>query len=890
MNPGDRLGPYEITAPIGAGGMGEVYRAHDARLNRDVAIKVLPPALANDADYLARFQREAQALAALNHLNIAQVYGLEQNAIVMELVDGDTLQTPQPLDDALAIARQIAEALEAAHDKGIIHRDLKPGNIKITPEGIVKVLDFGLAKTAEPTSSVNVENSPTLTLRATQAGIIIGTAAYMSPAQAAGKHVDRRSDIWSFGVVLWEMLAGKRLFDGETVSHTLADVLRAPIDLAALPSATPARIRELVGRCLDRNVKTRLQSIAEARIAIDNQIAHPEASAAPPTVRATRWPALAAAVFFAAAAVAGIGWYRAARPIEQPLTRFTADLGAGLVIRDSTGGPTSAVGPACVISPDGRRIAFLAAGEGRPVQLFTRRLNEPEPTLVAGAEGAESPFFSPDGQWIGFFSGGKLKKVRVDGGVPTPLADGMLPMGASWGDDGSIIASIGLGSTLVRIRERGGPPEPVTRILPDRENAHRWPQVLPGAKAVLFSAGRGGDFENGEIAAVRFSNGERKTVQRAATFGRYHASGHITFVSRNTLFAAPFDPERLEITGPIAPVLNDIRYARDSGGAQFDVSRTGAALYRTGVFASEERFVVLIDEQGNASKLLAVRGVLQYPTLSPDGSRLAIQITDGTSQQIWVHDLRRRTGARLTFSAGVHFRPRWTHDSRRVLYSNPHGLYWVRADGSGPTVQLVKTNLQRPMVAGITPDGKRLVYSPGARSETPCMFVSLSGDPEQPDVGQPERCFSGNEDAFQPELSPDGRWLAYVSNEGGRSEIFVRSFPDRGGRWQVSRDGGTRAAWSPDGRHLFFQSLTEELMVAGYSVSGSSINFEPPRQWTKVKLFSRSGFDRQYSIAPDGKHVAIIADDEGGRQADAHVVVLLNFFDEIRRRIAGGAQ
>jgi predicted Ser/Thr protein kinase len=481
---GTRLGSYEILAPIGAGGMGEVYRAKDAKLDREVAIKVLPAALAQDPERLARFEREAKVLAALNHPNIAQIYGLEQRALVMELVEGETLKGPLPIETALNYAKQIADALEAAHEKGVTHRDLKPANIMITPAGVVKVLDFGLATVTQPSAASEGDpaNSPTLTMRATQAGMIMGTAAYMSPEQASGKPVDRRADIWSFGVVLFELLTGRQLFgEGETISHTLADVLRGPIDFDKLPKGTPRSIRDLLRRCLDRDVKNRLQWIGEARVAIDNAGKEPEVPAAAvpePRRRMLAW-AIAASTMALIAAVALFGWWRATRPVAHPFMYLSVDLGQDAML----GGAGTARG-ALILSPDSTRLVYRSRGG-----LSTRLLDQPKATPLAGTEGADDPFFSPDGQWIGFFANGKLKKISVQGGAAVTLCDAPNEHGGNWGEDGKIVFVSNPRTGLSRVSEAGGTPQPLTQLDQQKgETTHRDPQILPGGQAVLFTA------------------------------------------------------------------------------------------------------------------------------------------------------------------------------------------------------------------------------------------------------------------------------------------------------------------------------------------------------------------------------------------------------------------
>ena len=472
LNAGDKLGSYEIVAPIGAGGMGEVYRAHDSKLNRDVAVKVLPASLAKDADFLARFQREAQVLASLNHPNIAAIYGLEGNAIVMELVEGETLKGPLPLAEAMAVARQIAEALEAAHEKGIIHRDLKPGNVMVTPAGVVKVLDFGLAKSVERSAVTTGPNSPTLTMRATEAGLILGTAGYMSPEQAAGKPVDRRADIWSFGVVVWELLTGKRLFHGETVSHTLADVIKGEIDFSQVPEGP---VRDLVRRCLDRNLKNRLRDIGEARIAIENY-----GTARSPVAGVRRWPWMVAVVSTVLAVVAG---GLALRKTGE------AGLAARFEVPPPVGGrfadPGNIGGSA--ISPDGRTLAFIATNAKGETLLHVRSLDSLEARALPGTENAVRPFWSPDSKSLGFVGGGKLKRVEVMGGSPVALCDVPAARGGTWNEDGVILFAVLRGAGLQRIAASGGTPVPVTKVNADAgELFHYFPQFLPGGKEFLF--------------------------------------------------------------------------------------------------------------------------------------------------------------------------------------------------------------------------------------------------------------------------------------------------------------------------------------------------------------------------------------------------------------------
>lgn len=897
LTPGELLGPYEIVSAIGAGGMGEVYRARDRKLNRDVAIKVLPAALANDADYLTRFQREAQTLASLNHPNIAAIYGLEANAIVMELVEGDTLRGPLPLAEALPLAKQIAEALEAAHDKGIIHRDLKPGNIKVTPEGVVKVLDFGLAKAVAERQTQSGADSPTLTLRATEAGLILGTAGYMSPEQAAGKPVDRRADIWSFGVVLYELLTGKRMFDGETVTHTLADVVRAPIDLALVEDQ---QARHLIGRCLDRNIKTRLQHIGEARIAIENYAPGQAQAAAP--AKAGWWPWVAGFATLACLA-AGVGWYTATRPAAlRPLMRLDLNIDPDTPLAGVDSG-IDLRGNLLALSPDGTRLALSLRGADGKVRLHTRLLQQGQAVPLAGTEDAYGPFFSPAGDWIGFFAGGKLKKIAVGGGATVTLCDAPLGFGGSWGDDGNIIAVLNRGGTLVRIPAAGGTPVPVTKLNAG-ELSHRWPQVLPGSEAVVFTAFEKFSMErsNANIEVISLRTGERKTLHRGGFFGRYLAEGngsrgpgHLVYLHQSTVFAVPFDPEKLALTGAAAPILEDVGSSGSAGG-DFAFAQNGMFVYFAGKAAPTlGRPISWVGSDGKAEQPLhAPLGFYFGPRFSPDGKHLAFQVSTGKGSDLWVKDLDRDTPSQLSFMLGYNSQPVWTPDGKVIVFRslNPtaSGLYAVRADGSGEAKRLTEGKAgEHP--SSFSPDGKRLVITQNGNGGSSDIFtvpVEADAGPGGPGLrlGKPE-LFVGTPFAEKwPAFSPDGRWLAYESNESGTEEVYVRPFlPPGGGRWLVSVGGGRAPLWSRDGRELLFRAFDGRVMAAGYAAKGDSLAAGKPRVWTETRI-RPSGVYASYDIAPDGKRLAaILADDD--EKLPTHLTFLLNFLDELRRKAPG---
>jgi len=893
LSVGDKLGRYEILAPLGAGGMGEVYRAKDTRLKREVAVKVLPEACARDSERMARFQREAEVLAALNHPNIAQTYGAEESALVMELVEGPTLadlirQGAIPLEETLEIARQVAEALEAAHEKGIIHRDVKPANIKIKPDGTVKVLDFGLAAILQPTatSATDPANSPTLTIGATQVGAIMGTAGYMSPEQAVGKPVDRRADIWSFGVVLFEMLTGQCLFTTDTASHILADVIKGEIDFGKLPSTTPVAIRHLLKRCLDRDVKMRLQAIGEARVAIANAGKGAEpAGAAPLRSRFGIVGWIAVAVLAVGVAVAGSGWWRSSRPAEKPLVRLDVDLGPEISLPSPEDSPLSTV----ALSPDGARLAYVASSSGGPSRLFTRRLDQSKAVELPGTDGAIGPVFSPDGQWIGFSAGGKYNKISVQGGAVVPLAD-MPFAGASWSEDGSIITA---GSTgLIRTPSGGGAPTKVMELA-NGEFAAAFPQVLPGGKAVLFVSYATLSAERASVEVVTLADGHRKTLVPGGTSARYlptaNGSGYLVYTNKETLFAVPFDLDRLEAQGTAVPVLDDVAYQLLSGGAQFDVSRSGTLVYRKGGGSRAQAMATIqwltpgSDGAGKKEPLLSKPGIYISPRFSSDGTRLATMVMEQGATDLWVYDLRRDAMTRLTSGGGPGSLV-WSPDGRYVFFGTVRrGILWTRADGaSDPRPLTGTTTNQAPL--SITSDGKRLAYSEYA-GRAQIWTVSLEETNGQMKAGKPEQVLDSPFAEVSAAFSPDGKWLAYCSNATGIYQVFVQAFPDTGGRWQISNNGGTLPVWSPNGHDLLYQS-GDQIMAVAYTAKGDRFVAEKPRVWLAKLGGFRAGFGTAWDLAPDGKRVAVVtpAETPGAPKQDHDVVMLLNCFDELRRR------
>jgi len=863
--------------------MGEVYRAYDSRLDRDVAVKV------SNAQFTERFTREARAIGALNHGNICHLYDVGSDYLVMEYVEGQDLgamllRGAMDFDDALPIIQQLIDGIEAAHEKNIIHRDLKPANIKITPEGVVKILDFGLAKALEPQPSNDghPEISPTFTMGATQAGAILGTAAYMAPEQARGKVADRRSDIWSFGVIVYEMLAGKRLFQGESTVEVLGGVLNKEPDL----SAVPPRVHKLLRWCLEKDRKQRLASISDARRLLSESDGMDPA--AQPTAllpsRFGRFPWIAAAALAIITAVALWGPWRAQKPVDRPLVRLDVDLGSDVSL------PALSAAGSVAISPDGTRLVYES---GNPPKLFTRRLDQPKATELPGTERAVAPFFSPDGQWVGFQVRGKINKISIEGGAVVPLADVNDYSGASWDEDGSILLGEGPGRDLVRIPSGGGTPETVER-LGKGEIALAYPQLLPGGKAILFVADTALDEDKLTIEVLTLADHRRKIVARGGASPRYLATsggvGHLVYVNKATLFAIPFDLDKLETRGTAVPVLEDVAYLSQLGTGQFAFSRTGTMVYRRSNGGASAIMATLhwVDPTGKKEALLAKPGIYANPSLSPDGKRVALMIGEGASSDVWIYDPQRDAMTRLTFGGGEYLYPIWSPNGQYVVFGRVRsdGIFQTRADGAAQPQALTQSkSTQAP--TGFTPDGKRLAYMDIDGGRVQIWTVPLEDQGGQLKAGKPEQFLKSSFTDVVPTFSPDRRWLAYASNESGRYEVYVRAFPPpssgQGGKWQISNSGGRSVRWSRNGHELLYQAGVQ-IMAVSYTEKGDTFVPDKPRVWI-AKLGGT-----EWDLAPDGKRVAVLTPVESAEapKQEHEVVFLENFFDELRRRVPLG--
>ncbi len=884
---GRTLSHYKVLEKIGEGGMGEVYLARDTKLDREVAVKVLPATFSENRERLARFEREARLLASLNHPNIAAIHELEESDgvhfLALEYVPGETLaerikRGPIPIDEALPLFKQIAEGLEAAHEKGVIHRDLKPANIKVTPEGKVKVLDFGLAKAmAGETTSQGLSESPTITRDDTETGVLLGTAPYMSPEQARGKAVDKRTDIWAFGCCLYEALTGKAAFLGETVTDTIAKIVEREPVWEMMPHITPAIVRSLLRRCLRKDVQGRLHDIADARIEIEEAMTEPPLSAgATPVSEARRWRAVVPWLIVALASGLAI-WLSIQRtePGSGAPMRFALDIPYLL-----SGAKTSSI----AIAPNGTRMVYPAQQDGK-TQLYLQEIGELKARPIEGTENGEFPFFSPDSQWLGFHADGKLKKISLTGGPPLPLCNAPESMkGASWGSDDTVLfhtfaETSGMG--IWRISSIGGTPEPlISPRLEEGEWDIAYPELLPGGKEAVFST-LDGSCSTLRVEVMSLETGERKTLIEGGSHTRYALSGHLLYAEAGSILAVPFDLERLELTGAPVPVVEEVAITR-CGDAHFSLSRNGTLIYvPSGAQQWIGRTLVWVDRNGSAQPMTDLQQrYFQGPKLSPEGDRIAMWIAGGDSQ-VWVYEMERGILTPLT-SEGQNFWPVWSPDGKRLAFPSMRSggavnLFWKAADGSGSAERLTTSEYaQQPF--GWSPDSKNLVFHQSLDPESGWDIWVLPMEGER----NPEPFLKTPSNEFQPALSPNGRWLAYVSNESGSDEIYVTPFPGPGGKWRISTDGGREPAWNPKGGELFYRD--DERMMAVDIVTQPELLPGRPRVLFEGTYDIAPPYGRGYDISRDGQRFVLTMPSESDA-APTQLHIVLNWFEELKRLV-----
>jgi Tol biopolymer transport system component len=890
---GKTLAHYEITSQLGKGGMGEVFQAKDRKLGRDVAIKVLPEEFAKDADRVSRFQREAKLLASLNHPNIAAIYGLEAsdqtNFLVLELVEGETLadqikRGPIPVEESLKLALQIAEALEAAHEKGVIHRDLKPANIKVTPEGKAKVLDFGLAKAfAGEQAELNLSNSPTLSNAATQQGVILGTAAYMSPEQARGKAADKRADIWAFGCVLFEMLTGRAAFSGRDITEILAAVIRAEPEWASLPANLHWRLREVIERCLKKEAKDRYHDISDVKSDIQRVLADPSGLFVQPITGAELRVRLQAILPWVAVAVvltaiiAGLAVWKL-RPAEpRQVMRFDYELPEGQQFSTTTSGMFT-----LAVSPDGKQFVYPT-----PKGLYLRSVNELTAKLISGTEGdTQQPFFSPDGQWIGYLSNDDhaLKKIAINGGAPVTLCVVQQLAGASWNADNTIVYSQFRGD-IVRISANGGAQQSLVKA---KSRILIAPQILPDGKSVLFTAFSAPAstkvYSQLKIMVQSLKSGESKELFEGLA-AQYLPTGHIIYKQTNgsKVFGIPFNLDRLDVAGrPVSLIenVNSLAYAISDAGTLVYVPQ----ITSTGLDSAKGRTLVWVDRTGHEEPLPAPSNAYAWPKISPDGTRVALTIRDTGGYDIWIWDLARKTMTRLTFDRKNNQISIWTPDGKRIVYLSLRegvkgSVYWKAADGTGEDEKLGSAPNRLLVPSCFAKDGKTLVMTELLSNEIAGIgTLSMVGDRARKPLLQHEEYSEA-----MPNISPDGRWMAYASTESGKLDVYVRPFPEvNKGRWQVSTNGGGSPLWSPNGRELFYLTTDSAMAVSVKTEPTFSLG-TPKTLFRLTNVVNNPMEGTQWDISPDGERFLIMKG--AGAEAPRKINIVLNWLEELKQRV-----
>jgi len=888
LAPGTKLGPYEIQSPLGAGGMGEVYRAKDTRLDRTVAIKILPEQLSSDPVCKQRFEREAKTISSLNHPHICTLHDIGSqdgvDYLVMECVEGETLarrleKGPLPLDQALKYAAQIADALDKAHCSGVIHRDLKPSNIMLTATG-TKLLDFGLAKPVVPFASPATMTATMRESPVTEQGAIIGTFQYMSPEQIEGRELDSRSDIFSLGAVIYEMLTGRRPFEGKSQLSVASAILQEePGPISTTKRITPPALERAVKQCLAKDPEDRWQSARDLELELKWIVEGGTQGTPAPAASARGIPslgkptlALGLGALLLGALIAGSAtWMLRTRhsPVPQPVSRTAITLPPDQRLAGLDH-------PAIALSPDGTRLAYVAS-QGGTQQIYLRALDSLAATPIPGTEDAVNPFFSPDGQWLGFFARQNLYKIPLNGGPARTLCAAGNPRGASWGRRGMIaLAPTGV-SGLQQVAEAGGTPQPLTHI-EKGEVAHRWPEFLPDSTAMFFVVGAtASNWLSAQIAVQSIENGERRNLIQGATQPRYATSGYLLYVHGRSLMAVPFDPQRTTVTGEAVPLVDGILQFPSSGAAQYSVSSTGTLVYVSGGAQSAQRTLVWVARDGTEKALAAPPHAYRGPRISPDGRRVAVSIEDQETQ-IWLYDLARESLTRMTFDGNSNINAIWTPDGKKLTFASnkegPVNIFWERADGSGGLERLTNGEyLHSPM--SWSSDGQLLAYSEiNATTGYDIWVMRASDHSSQLFLRTPF-----NEGA--PRFSPDGKWLAYVSNESGRYEIYLRPFPGPGGKWQISTEGGTEPVWNRNGRELFYRN--GDKMIAVDIVAQPNFVAGKPRLLFEGKHELSPGTFAYYDVSPDGQHFLMLKASEAGEAAPTQINIVLNWFEELKR-------
>jgi serine/threonine-protein kinase len=885
ITPGKRFGPHEILSAIGAGGMGEVYKARDTRLDRIVAIKVLPTHLADRAELRERFEREARTIASLNHPHICTLYDIghqdEIDYLVMEYLEGETLahrllKGSLPLEQVLQFAIEISDALDKAHRKGVTHRDLKPGNIMLIKSG-AKLLDFGLAKLRQDAAPATpLSQLPTAEDAITAQGSILGTLQYMAPEQLEAKEADARTDIFAFGAVVFEMATGKKAFAGKSSASVMAKILEAePPPMSSLQPMTPPALDRVVKKCLAKEPEDRWQSAKDLTDELKWVAAESASPAAPAVAPATqariwrRWVAVSAVACLAAAAIASLLAWVLKPTAPKAVTRFSIFLPPGQRM--------AGFQKAIAISPDGRRLVYAAGPSTLAIQLYIREMDGLEARPIPGTEGSLNPFFSPDGQWIGFFNNGeKLMKVSLGGGAPVSLADvnGGDFLGASWGSQGVIAFAPRAAVPLQQVSDAGGNPQPLTRF-EIGEGSQQFPDLLPGGKAVLFAVSKPG--APTKLVAQSLTTGARRELIQSGGQPLYAPSGHLVYAQGANLMAAPFDPQRLAINGAAVPVIAGVLF--DRGIAQYDFSSTGSLVYVPGSVQSAQFKLVWVDRKGGEQAVPAPPHNYVLPRVSPDGKRVAAGIEEADSQ-IWLYDLSRDTLTRLTFEGTANIDPLWTPDGKRIAFKGSgNRLFWQPADGSGAAEALTSSELSGNNVPGSwTPDGQVLAFMEINPSTGYDIYtLPLKDRKPQPFIRTPSL-------ETAPRFSTDGHYMAYVSDESGRLEIYVRPYPGPGGKWQISTEGGSEPVWNPKGRELFYRA-GKKMMAVDVTTEGAFSVGKPKVLFEGTYVPTPRSFP-DYDVSPDGQRFLMLKASEQATPTQINVV--LNWFEELKVKVPTG--